>query len=270
PYILSSIDESYAFRGAAPHDIRPSIYKGNAENIREYEDMMRQPLTFYRARKSLDTLGIKNMLHIPFDKREKIATQRFSMPGIPCLYLATTTYGCWIEMGKPELEEFYVSRFSMPGDLKVLNLCIFQDCINGLSSFCDEREYEASLSFLKAFPLVIATSFRNRNSDRTFKSEYIISQLIMQSARDLGIDGVAYLSKKLPDNLAFPIAVNLAILIPQAFSADNKPELYWERISDIELTKPLKYADACMYKKELSENGSQYKSYVNNQFARHG
>lgn len=56
----------------------------------------------------------------------------------------------------------------------------------------------------------------------------------MQSAKELGIDGVAYLFKREVDQSAYPIAVNLAILIPQNFEQSND-KLYWDRISEIQL-----------------------------------
>lgn len=79
-----------------------------------------------------------------------VSTQRFSIPGVPCLYLGTTSYVCWLEMDKPHDSEFNV----------------------------------------------YATSFSIKNKERKFKSEYIVSQLIMQCLSELLIDGIAYASKK--------------------------------------------------------------------------
>ena len=271
PYILTSIEESYAFRGAAPENIQPGPYRNDPDQSRIYAKMMNTPLTFYRARMGEEQFGYKDMLHIPFNMRSKIGTYRFSIPGVPCLYLATTSYGTWIELGKPEYEELNVSFFKLPKDLKVLNLCIYQDYINGLSSLeINEKEYKAVVKYLEFFPLVIATSFVISEDNRKFKSEYIISQLLMQSAKELGIDGVAYLSKREEDRFAYPIAVNLAILMPQNFNQNSKDELYWGRISEIQLTEPIKFSDFRNLSISKSALTGNCRSYVNECFAKDG
>lgn len=270
PYILTSIEKSYAFRGAAPEDIQSSTYRNDSEQKNIYSKMMNTPLTFYRARMGKECFEYKEMLHIPFNMRSKIETCRFSIPGVPCLYLATTSYGAWIELRKPECEKFNVSLFKLPKDLKVLNLCIFQDYINGLSSLgVDEKEYKAVINYLEFFPLIIATSFIISEDNRKFKSEYIISQLVMQSAKELGIDGVAYLSKREKDQFAYPIAVNLAILIPQNFK-QSSDKLYWDRISEIQLTEPMKFSDFRNLDTSDSPLSGVCRSYVNECFAKSG
>lgn len=270
PYILTSIEKSYAFRGAAPEDIQSSTYRNDSEQKNIYSKMMNTPLTFYRARMGKECFEYKEMLHIPFNMRSKIETCRFSIPGVPCLYLATTSYGAWIELRKPECEKFNVSLFKLPKDLKVLNLCIFQDYINGLSSLgVDEKEYKAVINYLEFFPLIIATSFIISEDNRKFKSEYIISQLVMQSAKELGIDGVAYLSKREKDQFAYPIAVNLAILIPQNFK-QSSDKLYWDRISEIQLTEPMKFSDFRNLDTSESPLSGVCRSYVNECFAKSG
>ena len=68
-------------------------------------------IEFFRARTS-DKFCVFNreeMLHIPFDLRERVSSTRFSIPGLPCLYLATTTYCCWLELRTPPDYQFNVS-----------------------------------------------------------------------------------------------------------------------------------------------------------------
>ncbi|MGY5341097.1 hypothetical protein ACXFAU_01445 [Paenibacillus glucanolyticus] len=42
------------------------------------------------------------MFHIPFEKRGLVKTNRYSIHGLPCLYLGSTPFFCWEEMGRPE------------------------------------------------------------------------------------------------------------------------------------------------------------------------
>jgi hypothetical protein len=42
----------------------------------------------YRVRRdSSDSLTREDLFHIPFEERYKVTTQRYSIPGVPCLYL---------------------------------------------------------------------------------------------------------------------------------------------------------------------------------------
>ncbi len=257
PYIVATLNENYAFRGNAPKTIRPSVYK-SAQYDSGYEAMRNHPLSFFKARIAAEEINIKDMLHIPLDKRGLIATQRFSIAGLPCLYLSTTSFGTWLELGTPEFDVFQVSAFQIPMDLKVLNLCISQWMINGASSFIGrDDEKEAVFNFLEIFPLIIATSYHVSERNRNFKSEYIISQLVMQVCNDLGIDGVAYLSKRTKDYFAYPQAVNLAIAIP--YNQDSK---YWNRADEIYITKPIKFSDFCKMKK-TNQGVKNFSAYVN-------
>lgn len=73
---------------------------------------------------------------------------------------------------------------------------------------------EELLTLFKLWILSLVTSFRVNEANRTFKSEYILPQLIMLAAKELYINGVAYLSKRVKDDrLANIIAVNLALFM---------------------------------------------------------
>ena len=80
-------------------------------------------------------------------------------------------------MDTPENGKFLVSAFKIPKDLKILNLCVQQNLINGSFSFIgDENEYQQLIDFIEIFPLVIATSFNVKDKkERIFKTEYVIS-----------------------------------------------------------------------------------------------
>ncbi|CEN93733.1 hypothetical protein [Paraclostridium sordellii] len=259
PYILATIDKNYAFRGMAPKEIQPKQYK----NYQSYEKMNKLSLSFFKAREAIENINIKDMLHIPFDKRGLISTQRFSIAGVPCLYLSTTSLGCWLELNSPQLDLFQVSSYKIPYGLKILNMCISQYVINGWSSnmSAENSEYKSACSLIELFPLVCATSFQVLEINRNFKSEYIISQLLMQVVKELNIDGVAYLSKKMEDYYAYPQCVNLAILMESKKLPpydQNTLDMYWDRSNEIELTNPYKSVDI-----EVDHNEGEYHSYVN-------
>ncbi len=49
------------------------------------------------------------MMYLPISLRSKSGNYRFSIPGNPSLYLANSSYGCWIETGFPADIDFNVS-----------------------------------------------------------------------------------------------------------------------------------------------------------------
>lgn len=149
------------------------------------------------------------MLHLPLKLRAKSGNYRFSIPGNPSLYLANSSYGCWIETGFPSENEFNVSPVLLDGTQKIFNLAVSIRDFHALNEFEENRVH----CWLKLYMLTVATSYRIKEDGRTFKSEYIISQSIMMACKKLGYDGVAYYSKRVYDELFALCAINLALFV---------------------------------------------------------
>lgn len=190
---------------------------------------------FFRARcndKFIDYKE-KEMLHIPFSKRSMVKTERFSIPGLPCLYLGTSSYVCWIELGKPADHMFNVSPIKLDNTQKIFNLAInFKD-------FCHTENNEKTV--FRLLLLSIATSFRVKEDNRVFKSEYILSQLIMLSCMKKGLSGIAYYSKQVDDDrFAYSVGVNLVL-----FASYSKGKELSKICNHIYISKSFNYS---MYK----------------------
>ena len=119
------------------------------------------------------------MMFLPKEKRAMSGNYRFSIPGNPSLYFANSSYGCWIETGFPSEIDFNVSPALLDGTQKVFNLAVMIRDFTQLNEFEDDRVH----CWLKLFMLSIATSYRIKEPDRSFKSEYIISQAIMMACK---------------------------------------------------------------------------------------
>ena len=217
PFIVSTLDESYASRQMACFDslnynsLDAGIIGRMAEN--SYDLMKNHPLTFYRGRKSTEVLATrKELLHRPYVRNEKIERQRFTCSGIPALYLSSTSYGCWLECGRPE-KNFYVSCF-VPNEkglkLKVLNLLDNQYLIDGFGTHAHENcvHSEAQKKLISLFPLTLATSFKYTGDKN--EEQYIIPELVMRALENIDIDGIAYTSKYLKSDQQFQIGINIA------------------------------------------------------------
>lgn len=183
------------------------IFKANLYFIGENNE-----LPFFRARTSdkFQDFSPKEMLALPISLRGKTGSYRFSIPGFPCLYLSNTSYGCWLETGRPSEHDFNVSPVLIDPQLKLFDLSVKTDDLSQLK----ESDKDKVHWYLKLITLKIATSYVIKEENRTFKSEYIVSQLIMLSCKELGLDGVAYHSKRVSDEAFARCAINLVLFTP--------------------------------------------------------
>jgi hypothetical protein len=225
-FIVSSVEESPAFRGVTRY--LPPIKS-------PYATIADAKLSFFRARLGVENFNRKDMLHIPFTNRGNVSTQRFSIAGVPCMYFGTTSYVCWLELGKPIDREFNISSYIVKKEIKILNLSISQMLLNGISNI---TAIDVT-GMIELFPLIIATSFKIKENNRSFRSEYIVSQLIMQCLAELNIDGVAYTSKQVEnDSDIFPYCINLAIPM-----RNNPGHIFSKFAKEIPLSKPINFAE---------------------------
>jgi hypothetical protein len=74
-----------------------------------------------RAAASNGELSRKDMFHVPFEKRRLVRNQRYSIAGLPCLYLGSSIWICWEEMGRPSLDSLSISRFRIAEPVVVLD-----------------------------------------------------------------------------------------------------------------------------------------------------
>ncbi len=195
-YAITNINDSIAF----PYVTEPA----------------KSEVQFFRARlnESVEDYPAKEMLHIPFINRSIVKSERFSIPGLPSLYLGNTSYVCWLEMGRPTDFRFNVSPVLLDNSQKIFNLTVtLQNFYNAIDLEVSNKEIEQKLSkLMKIYLLNYATSFNVSEQNRNFKSEYIISQMIMLACKNKGLNGITYHSKKVShDIFASILGVNLVL-----------------------------------------------------------
>lgn len=161
----------------------------------------------FRVRVSDTHIGERSdIFHVPFEKRHSVSMQRYSVSGLPSLYLCRSLYACWQEVGRPELDKLYVSRFQVNpnviNDFDVLNLAFSLELIakNQKSNvlFDESPTNEEMLSYLTIFPLVMSCSYIRKNDSAAFNEEYIVPNLMLQwiVRNSDKTHGVAYFSTK--------------------------------------------------------------------------
>lgn len=152
--------------------------------------------SLYRLREYNENYALKprELFHIPFHLRGKVGTQRYSIPGFPCLYLANSVYVAWEELGRKPIDVLHATRLENAEVLCYLDLTT--DVYTGKSKFIGEKSEEALWNHLKAWPLIAACSFKVFDRKNPFKPEYIIPQLLLQIVRSEkdGINGIRFSS----------------------------------------------------------------------------
>lgn len=150
----------------------------------------------YRIRAGENVNSRENLFHIPLSLRHLIKSYRYSVPGFPCLYLATGVQLCWFECGMPK--NFYCSRFNVVQNAtSTINLIDFTDIPNNfvadlkliLANHPEKKPEieEVMYRYLVVLPLKAACSLAVKNKDVSFVEEYIIpQQLIVYAGRTSG------------------------------------------------------------------------------------
>ena len=108
----------------------------------------------------------EQLFHIPFELRHKVATQRYSVPGLPCLYLSGSLLTCWAEMGRPAFHKIQASAFwlSPNAKVKVINFTnrparLARYIVNDDGTYLYENE-ERLLSHIVLWPLLALCSIK--------------------------------------------------------------------------------------------------------------
>lgn len=157
-------------------------------------------------------------------------------------------------MDKPTDSEFYLSLINLESDIKIFNLATNIHKIYGYSNsdINDWENYgidcdEFLSDYLILWLLSIATSFKVKQTGRIFKSEYIVSQMLMQCLKKNKIDGVAYFSKRVDENTPYnefgQLSINVAIMANFKEPWSKKYKGYSEICDKMNITNPLNYAE---------------------------
>ncbi|MGD1063899.1 MAG: hypothetical protein ABR860_11620 [Terracidiphilus sp.] len=158
----------------------------------------------YRIRVgSLTDFTRRDLFHIPFEMRTLVKPQRYSISGLPCLYLGGSIWVCWEELERPSFEKLQISRFKAADDssIKVLDLGFRPAMIAAFMAthpinYCRElASYNFILAHTICWPLFAACSVRVKHRGNPFVPEYVIPQLLLQWIQsEPDFDGVRYFS----------------------------------------------------------------------------
>lgn len=152
-----------------------------------YSDPQHTIPTLYRMRTGdgAQQFGQADLFHIPGKLRHLIQRQRYSFPGVPCLYLGSTSFICWVEMGRPALSNLWIQGYKLADNtsLKFLNLAYrpryFAQYFRGFTQL-SATQAKFAAAFVRSFPLIAACSFAANHRNAPFVVEYIVPQLLLR------------------------------------------------------------------------------------------
>ena len=141
----------------------------------------------------------EGLSHIPFNLSHHTNNERYSICGLPSLYLASSAYGCWMEMNSPRIETVNIALFKPQNDIKFLDLCYPNE-----NELYDKRR-------IMLLPIIVACDMPVKYPEANYKYEYTIPQLILESLvkyrnekMNGQVLGIRYISvKRKTTNLAY-------------------------------------------------------------------
>jgi hypothetical protein len=167
------------------------IQVGTNSGMREFERL-------YRIRiGKLESFSRGDLFHVPFELRNRVSSQRFSIPGLPSLYLSGSLWACWEEMKRPDFHTFQASRFRYHQPASILDFGFRPEY---LATLRDSKllGLEVLSSYAICWPLIAACSIRVYAPEMPFIPEYIVPQLLLQwLGNETALDGLRYFSTRI-------------------------------------------------------------------------
>jgi len=145
--------------------------KKKKKTIKLSEEESQQEVCLYRMRptEKYELFDESGLSHIPFNLSHQTNNERYSICGLPSLYLSSSAYGCWMEMNCPRIETVNIALFKPKNNVKFLDLC-----------YPNENEaYDKQRIML--LPIIVACDMNVKYPDANYKYEYTIPQLILES-----------------------------------------------------------------------------------------
>lgn len=231
----------------------------------------------YRVRSSQEKIfSRKEMFHIPFEQRGNVKEQRYSIIGLPCLYLANSSYLAWLELGKPDFSNLQVSRLQLNlNELSFLDISVtpkshiqyFKEYLDKGDSLMEEKFIQGANRIFILWPLVMACSINVKKPNSNFIPEYIIPKQLLEWVRIQNeVDGIRYFSTKIEEGFNFSSGNLINYVIPVQTSEEKG--VCRELSKKIRITNPISWNLLNMATEDVYQNMKTdkrgYKEHGNN------
>lgn len=164
-YVLESVHDFHKnihdiieFEYSGHHKDAMDIFKETLDQCLVIHDYKRR-LTeeeFFRIRKGENK--ISEMFHIPFGRRVCVGTQRYSYPGLPCLYLGASVEVCMNELGLESRDEKTIALIKKRNDqnINILDIAYTPGVV--LQEYNRSKDKKKVENYLSIWPLLLACS----------------------------------------------------------------------------------------------------------------
>ena len=132
-----------------------------------------------RINKDIEDYSEDEMYHIPLTKRGVVSSQRYSFPGLPCLYVGASVYTCWVELNRPSFENFQVATILPAKEVQKMNVFDLSNIPQRLSELRKEPWFNENEYFCY-WPLMALSSIKVRHENDIFNPEYIFPQFLLE------------------------------------------------------------------------------------------
>lgn len=142
-------------------------------------------IPYYRIMAGNNKYNRLQFLHIPCNSRQLASANRFSVPGMPCSYMASAKRVAWYECKMPD--SFQWAKFeAVKHDKKLIQLDLnpLTSTLSLISELPKERWMEDERkSFARGYcfilPLIASCSVIAKEKEKSFVEAYIIPQMLM-------------------------------------------------------------------------------------------
>ncbi len=214
--IIAVIDAYYEGNINKAYNILSAFMKkSNLGNYLDKNSTLDTKTNLYRIRavEGNYPLSKTELFHIPFQLRGCVATQRYSIPGLPSLYLSNSIFVAWEELRRPGFNKIQAMRLSNVRPLVLLDLT--NDIYSRNIHLIGNEDYGWELLYkVMIWPLIAACSIKVKNVNDTFKPEYIIPQLLLQWVNKNNVDGIKYSSTHVDLNKSYHEGTFYNIVLP--------------------------------------------------------
>jgi hypothetical protein len=167
--------------------------ENHLNNLSDILSEQEKDLLLFRMRIIENPYSVKRreMFHIPFDKRRIVGPQRYSIQGLPCLYLGSSLQACYEEMRRPAINNIHASllirKYELEKELKTLHIgyppgsiAIRNEISINNRCYSEEILQKLAYSYIMCWPFIAACSIVVFERKQPYKPEYIIPQLLLK------------------------------------------------------------------------------------------
>jgi hypothetical protein len=177
---------------------------------------------------TISSYSREDLFHIPFEQVHRVSTQRYSIPGLPSLYLGGSVWVCWEEFGRPDFHRLQLARYRAVSSVQILDFG-YRPALIAAAVHANWNTVRQGGEFARFFlaqaicwPILAGCSIKVLSPGAPFVPEYILPQMLLQRTRSSSsIHGIRYFSTKVGQHVDDPSAATNYVFPARARTASG-------------------------------------------------